>query len=483
MNFDRKNLYFNILCTSVFLAGISSYLLRNSLYVFLFSFVMWLMVSYYSIFIKNIKPSLLCYQITSFVFLYGGSILSYIIKKEPLYNFNEDILLHTYILLLISQFTVYLSYAIFNFQRKNNAPNKNINSLNLIRLISIIFFTIGLIPMILLIRENVEFVSQNSYESLYLRGGSSFNSILVRLSQFFIMSFYLYLSTFPKKKNVLIISTVFLLVRSVSLLSGRRTDFMLSVMIVFFYILIRNIIDDNQKWITKKFVITAVLSFPLLILLLYNISNFRNGEPLSFDLSESFLSFFKDQGVSITVIQYGKYFQDVLPDQPYLFGPIIDFLKYNEITKMFFDFTYYKPQTIESAFWGNSFGDSISYLVLPYTYKLGRGLGSNYIAEAYHTLGLFGVYFINIIYGLVLRYNDMNFGRNIVLSYFSFFMLSRIFYAPRSTALSFISSTFSFTNVIYILFIYLFVKYLGQILSKNNYRSIILKGNSYERKN
>lgn len=189
---------------------------------------------------------------------------------------------------------------------------------------------------------------------------------------------------------------------------------------------------------------------PILILVLVNVSNMRYGNSESLQVGQGITNFFKDQGVSITVIEYGKELKSRIPQQWYLFGPIMDFLKYNEITQLFFNFASYGAQTIEQALHGASFADTISYLVIPYDYSQGAGLGSCYIAEAYQTLGLIGVILVNFIYGWVLNFINNRYGKTIAGSTFAMFALMRLFYAPRSSSLSFLSSTFTITNLLII---------------------------------
>ena len=82
----------------------------------------------------------------------------------------------------------------------------------------------------------------------------------------------------------------------------------------------------------------------------------------------------------------------------------------------------------------------ISYLVLPYNYLLGRGLGSSYIAELYHDFGYIGIFLGNIIYGCVIKI-CCNFNKcSIWMRYVCLVIINAILLAPRSTTDGFISS-------------------------------------------
>ena len=155
----------------------------------------------------------------------------------------------------------------------------------------------------------------------------------------------------------------------------------------------------------------------------------------------SILDIFTSQGVSISVIGYEKMYENVIPENKlYSFGTIIDFLKYNPISSVLFDFVEYTGQNAERALNGNYMAHIISYLVLPSNYSLGRGLGSSYIAELYHDFGYIGVFLGNIIYGIVIKVCSSFNKYQIWIRYVCLVMINAILLAPRSTADGFLSS-------------------------------------------
>lgn len=340
-----------------------------------------------------------------------------------------------------------MNYKESNQKIKEGETEKiNIN----IRYYSLAIMLIALVPALIVSINNIRYVSVTSYENLYLRGSNNLPFIINKLEQLFPISFFMFLATKPSKKGAIFPILLYLGVQSTTLATGRRTDFVLSLMVVFFYFLIRNYITPQEKWIGKKELIAIAIGLPILILGLVYISNVRDGNTTSISIGDGILKFFKDQGVSITVIEYGKALINQIPKQWYAFGTIIDFLKYNELTQLFHDFQSYAPQSVEQALYGNSFGDTISYLVIPYNYSQGAGLGSCYMAEMFQNFGVPGVLIINIIYGWLLHFSNCRYGKSIIGSTFIIFILMRLFYAPRSTPLSFLSSTFTITNIIVI---------------------------------
>ncbi|WP_346663652.1 O-antigen polysaccharide polymerase Wzy family protein [uncultured Merdimonas sp.] len=454
VNINKKTIYFDLGISIVFVLQGLFFLLQDSTLLYMGTFISWFLILLYSIDGQGKRASLLCFEITYFVFLLGGTFFSYLIESQPLFIFNNDTLLHTYCLLYLSQLILYIGYRWSEMKHKepvmkfieDSNDKTNIN----IRYYALIIMLISTIPALSVSINNIRYVSATSYENLYLRADNNLPFVINKLEQIFPIAFFLFLSTKPSKKSVIFPTLLYLGVQSTTLATGRRTDFVLSLMVVFFYFLIRNFITPKEKWIGKKELLAIAIGVPVLILLLVYVSNIRSGDSTGFSLGSGIIKFFRDQGVSITVIEYGKELMDQIPKQWYAFGTIIDFFKYNEITQLFCDFSSYAPQSVEQALYGNSYGDTISYLVIPYNYSQGFGLGSCYIAEMFQNFGILGVIIINFIYGWLLQFSNNRYGKSIIGSTFIIFILMRLFYAPRSTPFSFLSSTFTITNLIII---------------------------------
>lgn len=434
--------------------------------MFFGTFGLWIIIFAYASLNKVSRPALFCFEVTNFVFLLGGTFFSYVLEGKPLFAFRNDTLKYTYLIIFFSQALVFIIYRfidIKHFQKSESYLAEGLSDavLERIRKLSLIIILISAIPSLIVTIGSVTYAAENSYNGLYLRSDNGFSFLVNKLSQLFTIAVFIYLSTKPTKRRCFFPIVIFLGIRAISLLSGRRTDFVLSLITIFFYVLVRNNLDPSEKWFTKKDAIVVLIILPILLLILVNINNIRYGQETTLSIRQGILTFFKDQGVSISVIEYGKELQKIIPKQPYFFGPIVDFLKYNEVTSLFHEFESYAVQSKQQAMQGASFADTISYLVIPYGYSIGRGLGSCYIAEAYQTLGILGVALINIIFGIVLNVIDSRFGLSVIGSSFYLFMLMRILYAPRSTSLSFISSTFTVTNILMIVGIYLFAKHFS----------------------
>lgn len=113
--------------------------------------------------------------------------------------------------------------------------------------------------------------------------------------------------------------------------------------------------------------------------------------------------------------------------------------------------------------------------VLTYTYSAkyytsGRGLGSCYIAEAYHDFGYLGVIVWNIVYAFVLVKMFKFESRGCIYTTMALISLRSIMLAPRNMASAFLTEWISLDNWLVIAAVYLIAALLrkrrGNAISK-----------------
>ncbi len=446
---------------------------------------MWAFYSVMLIWLNNIifafqkshgRTALLVFQLAFFNFLLGGTFINFIDTGTPLYNFDNSILLHSYLALYISQLFLYISYNFFERRTltkkiANPEGERKSNIISYIRFASLIIMGITFIPYLLEIYDKIHYVSNNSYADIYLRSSSSLPYPIQKAAQCFAPSFFVYLGTMPSKRKAMLPISMYIFAGALSVLVGARADFARSIMVVFFYFLARDRWANKrgERWFGKKEKLALIALVPILLLFLYNVGNERwdNSEESSSGLN-SINSFFVEQGVSVSVIHYAKQYEDVIPNNMYVLGPVINLFIENPVIKDAFGTETYRNQTIEGALYGNRFGDTISYIVMPGRYQLGYGMGSSYIAEVYQSSGYLGLVLINILYGVVFLLIDRFFGRNTWVTAISLLMLYRLIYAPRAATLDFLSNTFNITYIAIFLGIFIIAKMLSESTNKDH---------------
>lgn len=422
------------------------------------------------------KIILLFFLISFFVFLIGSYTYEFFNDDYWWNQFSEITVRNTIIYLISALISIILGFRITVFLNRKvkftNHSNKKDHSIKRdstfnkkIRSISKVVFYITLIPTTYLLFQEISFSRDIGYIESYLRneGGSV---ILNRLQYVNLISLYMYLSTMPTKKDSKLIILIYLIFSALTLLGGARGTAIVSLLIILFYCFYRNKYDrnltDGEVWIKKKSIFLMVILSPLVIIFLSFWGYYRVNETLvNIKLTDLFFTFFKDQGGSVNIISYAQELDFPSSNISYTFGPIIYFLKYNIITQLFFDFPQYMPHTPDMALYGNNLAHTITYLVMPYNYFAGIGMGSNYIAELLIDFGFVGVIIFNLFLGFLLFIiNNLSLNKPWLFT-ISLLMLNSIFLLPRSSALNWLTDIFNITTIGSILIFYFFAK-LGE---------------------
>lgn len=482
MKFSLTGFYrFIILCLSAIMM-IFSIIGESPMWLFYSVMLLWLNNTIFACQQIHRRTGILVFQLAFFNFLLGGTFITYLETGKTLYSFDTNILIHSFFSLYISQLFLYFAYAYIEkkpfINRWIKSDRDNNNLLSYIRLVSLIIIAFSFFPYLWEVYDKINFVSNNSYADIYLRGSSNLPMPIQKIAQCFEPSFYIYLGTMPSKRKAMVPILMFVAAAALSVLVGARADFARSIMIIFFYFLARDRWRGlgEKRWIGKKELVVSLALVPILILFLYNIGHERWDNAVdSGSALDGIKDFFVEQGVSVSVIHYSKQYENELPDNMYVLGPVLKLFTENPIVKEIFSFESYGKQTYESAIYSNKFGDAISYIVMPARYFLGYGMGASYIAEVYHSSGYIGLMLINIFYGLVFQIIDRLFGKNTWITAISLLMLYRLIYSPRAQTLDFISNTFNITYIALFIGVIVIAKILLGTKSKGqlNYNNSI----------
>ena len=211
---------------------------------------------------------------------------------------------------------------------------------------------------------------------------------------------------FPAKKECLLPIGIYLVHGGLAVLTGRRISLGVAILVLMFYVLLRHYRNKEEKWINRKVVIAVVIACPVLILALYVQRYLRYGQDVEggglLDMACRFLS---QQGSSIHILKLQKELEgDPLGCTSLYYT--LHYLRGNIITRHFFDFPmeFYTERTVETALNTNCLADYIMYKVDANDFFAGYGLGTSYIAELNHDLGLVGVALGSAVYGFLLNW-------------------------------------------------------------------------------
>lgn len=213
------------------------------------------------------------------------------------------------------------------------------------------------------------------------------------------------LRSITSKKECKLPISLYLLYAVLSLLTGRRSNFMIGILFILLYFIFRHYRNKEECWIKKKHIVFIFITIPILAVFLQARSFLREGFAVDQSWKELFFGFFQQQGFSSSIIRLEKFYEnDLRQNAFYSFFGIVKTFRTNSIIKLIFNPQYnfsYLHNSVEFAKNGNSLSNALSYKVL-WSYLSGTGVGTCYIAELYHDFGYIGVAIGNFIYGYIM---------------------------------------------------------------------------------
>ncbi|MED3086994.1 O-antigen polysaccharide polymerase Wzy family protein [Bacillus toyonensis] len=430
----------------------------------------------------------LCFNLTFFTFLIGRMVVTEIFG----YNVNllgifglafedESIVNITLICLFLSLFAIFIGYTVIqkadlSFLKKKK--ELSIGYLYSFRLFSLLFFYFCMIFRLIYVYEMKQTAATEGYYESFMTFTSSLPAILVTIGNMYDVAFFAYLATNPSKRKSFFPVLLYLGEGLFAALAGRRSIFILNLLIVFIYYCLRSVRKTGQqheqekKWLGKFEWTLGGIAVPILLAFMTFIGNLRadfSAGGKSKNVGNSILEFFYSQGISANLIGYTKLYENQIPkDKYFTFGPLMEFIN-NKIIRPLNGLPEYFGQTADRAINGNLFAHTLTYIIMPSAYLLGYGYGSSFVAEMYNDFSFLGVFIGSIIYGIILYlFYYMLQNSNFIVVIFTLMMTRSILFAPRGAALSFIVSSFSMPKVFAVVFIIIGSILLHSIVGKRH---------------
>lgn len=399
------------------------------------------------------RGALFAFLISFFLILIGRQTLETFGLHEVEIEFSDELNRHAEKLMLISLVSLFIGYYFANrytFGRKKEIREFDYNSSLYICVqnVSAVLFYLTFAFNIFTVLDIVFFVIKHGYIALYSSYVSSVPYIIKKIGDMCLVCFWIFLATMPKKRKVDELSVYYLLYLFLTLGTGKRFPFVSGLLTLFVYYVARNRINSgDQLWLRRSTMIWLFLLAPVLIAGLYLIGQIRvDNLASSLRLDKVFTDFLYNQGISVNIIKRAKLYENLLPQgKLYLFGSTYEAVSNNVIFRLL-GATSYSGNNAAHALNGYSFQHAISYATMGKYYLSGHGLGSCYIAEAFHDLQYFGVIIVNIVYGIMFR-KVFDFRQHgiwataIILS-----MLYSLLLAPRGSADGFITDIVDLTT-------------------------------------
>jgi oligosaccharide repeat unit polymerase len=369
---------------------------------------------------------------------------SILFSRIILSNSTVIILLETLICNLLMSFLAFLiAYRRYNHQIRiiSNVSIEKVTKYILIILAPFVIMD-GIIKFY--------FIQLNGYLALFngmLISGEIFQ-VLAYITRIYKYIFFIYLSSGPSYKSFKLMSSLFVLVSLLDIISGKRGHALILLILVLWY---------NYNYFSKKIRLIKIGLISTFIILISQFALILRSGISSSGIFQTILTFFELNGISVYVLGYIIELGDSLKNEgmPYFLSPIYDFflriIGEREI--------FYRGNTVELLENTNYLGHELTYVINRNAFFQGNGTGSSYIAELYHFGGI-------VVVGLVtflLIYFVISFEKRIRGSNIRFIVyltiLYRFMYMPRDSFLKFVP------EIIPIIIIYFLIK---SIVGKNS---------------
>ena len=246
-----------------------------------------------------------------------------------------------------------------------------------------------------------------SYETFHLASASEYSSsTLGTLGTMAPYAMCVYLATMPKKRPATIMLVLNILRTVPSLLTGSRGEFVLAIVFLGFYYIMRAFIRREQGWVTKFEVALVVVGIPLGVLGMGIINYARGGTGIRPDnVAGMFCDSLYKQGVTFIVLQYGFNVDGMLQQfgfKLYTLGPLVHTITQGFVGQLFLG-SELLPETnsIDLAVKGSSYPHAMSFLA-HWNYLGGEGYGTSFVLESYADFGYVGIAVVSAVLGILM---------------------------------------------------------------------------------
>ena len=388
-------------------------------------------------------------------FLIGRGILILLgIYDEP-YKFTLEESIKGQRLILFSIYIFVYSYIIINkyFEKRKNNKIDNIqklkeekNNTNIVKKeeqrkkiqkLSKTIFYITYVFLILNVLLTIRYVLKEGYTSLYVGSYRKTNFILSKIGDFAPIMFLAFLSTMPAKKQIAFPLFLYMIYLVLTIGVGARFDFVIGVLIVFVYIVLRNVMGkkEENKWFKLKYLKYLFILGIIAVILLSAFNTIRFGEELK-DTNKTpvklFTKFSYDQGISANMSKRIFKYEKLIPKDRYY--SLCSLQTYGELVTS--RLKRQKPipsSSEEKAIKTATLSDRISYIMFTDDYLLGNGTGTSYIAEVFFDFGYIGLVIINVLYAFLLVLSRKMLEKGVVPFIVGIAIFSTLLKVPRSS--------------------------------------------------
>lgn len=391
---------------------------------------------------------------TFFVFLLGRFVFEMDYIDSLMEKFGKSTTTTVFINLYISLIATWIGRAVrvkkIKYIRLENYSIKNARICDSAK----VLYYITYVFQIMVNLEKAVFVQMNSYIELY----NSFNSVLPwyfhKIAECNIVCMCVVFATMPPADKIKKVVVLYIISQFIAFLSGVRGEIAYAVVFIILYYYYRQKITDKfqlgEVWIGKGTTLLIIIFAPCALIFLSLYTYMRSG--IDFQISGIFselIGFFTQQGFSVELIAYADAYKEKLfsdtENISYLFGPVINLLKFGGISRLFGG-NAKSLNLQQSALSGNNLGATITYFVMQNRYLNGEGFGTQYIAEAYADFGYAGVIVFGVFLGILIKKVNYYTSNKWYINALGIMTILEIVSMPRNFGMTFFSNWISAKN-------------------------------------
>ena len=414
----------------------------------------------------NNRYILFCFNLTYFLFLISGLLVnsySYSVMKAYL-AVSDEALVHTCFCIAISIIIINIVYFVLkspvDCQENEQITNNYTGGKTLNQIIKILFY-------VSIVGKFVE--SFLIYSLSSSMGYSESYTISVNLpfyfsapSAAFYLLFCLWLSTKPSKREFIFPIIIVLIMESLILFSGDRSEPMSVILMLSYYVIVQRKNDEFYNINKKQIILIAAAAIGFIYLLQY-VSFSRDHNAMT--ITENFIiDFFNKQGISAAVIGKGYDLKDSIAEiggHHFTIGAILNYLTQNVVARTLFGINRIKLNSVEAATSGNSYGSTMAYIRFRSSYLNGVGCGTSYIAELYHDGGMMLLILGSALAAILMYYVYVkiinNAHKTFITEALALLLFKNMITLPRNGCFTWLTSTFSVQNLL-ILFVIIVIQ-------------------------
>lgn len=365
----------------------------------------WLIGTIYCLYSIYDRIFFLMFLLAFFNFLIGRSVLIALGIYEPFYKYTLEQSISGQQLVLGSLLMIILSFIYFDKKvpiKMQALKQVDIEVLK-IKLISKWVFYFTYIFLITTVVATILYVRRYGYTSIYIDTSAKVPILIKKLGDIAPFAFFIFLGSLPKKREVIFPIGLYTVYLILSLGTGGRFDFVIGLLALFAYFVLRNKLTPHEVWFQKKNLKYYIMFGLSMMVVLSAYNSLRFNRDLSGRTPVQLLTKFTyDQGVSVNIPKrIFKYSAKIPTDRLYSMDSIISFYQRNIGTRLLGQ-EYYEASSVEKALNGNSLGDVLSYILYGRAYLEGNGGGSSYVAEVFLDFGWIGIILVSILYSRML---------------------------------------------------------------------------------